>query len=123
MVMSFAQVLASLQGKLEADENKVKEAVDFIKKHHPAADLRIRDNRTFVGGYAKEVNGIPCCMNCGHPMTDRVNQYFKGGKWVQKVKKDNLSNWECENCAPGRGSQPLMIGWNTAKEAKLPNED
>lgn len=115
-MMNGLQFMAHLLGKLEPDEQKVKEAVAEFTKDYPHGAMEITKDRLGVKVSVKPEGDKVLCMKCGNPMVSRVNQYFKDGLWVNKARRDMLSNWECPTCAPGVGGQPLMVLTNTAKD-------
>lgn len=115
--MNGYQFIAHLMGKLVPDDEKIRAARAEAREKFPAADLIISGDLLAVTVHAKQdADGTVHCMKCGNPMTSRTNQYFKDGKWVEKARKDNFSNYECPTCATGQGSQPIGACWETAKD-------
>ncbi len=119
-MMNGLQFLAHLQGKLKPDESKVQKALKEFGEKFPCGILSVTPDRLSVRVQVKQdpKNKLVFCMQCGNPLTDRANQYFKNGKWIHKARKDNMSNYECSHCAPGVGGQPLLAMRGTAQDVK-----
>jgi hypothetical protein len=103
--MKSLQLMAKMLGQLKVDPEKVRQQEEILKKEFPKAKITVSDSGVKAEA-VQDGDGVHC-MVCGTPMDDRVNQYVKRGQWVQKKKKDNISNWECPKCRPLIGMAPL----------------
>ena len=108
--MNFLQVIAKSLGQLKVDLEKVKQREEELRRQYPHAEITIKDGT--VKAQVKEDEDGVHCMYCGAIMVRRTNQYVKNGQWVQKKRKDNMSNWECPKCRPLCGGMPLATWYD-----------
>lgn len=103
-MVSFDQVIKSLQGTLKVNEIKKQEIIERFKKEYPYG--KIREGKMSIGVW---VDSETHCMKCGTKMIKRTNQTVKKGVWVPLKRKNNISSWECPVCNPLKGFEPLGI--------------